>query len=90
MTWKERSKWFLLYGDGRKQMIFLYHQEQLEQLLADSVRIAFLKAYGYGKECLEEKLKILSLHMKKYYNKAGEFPHEIGVFLGYPQGATSC
>lgn len=67
-------------------MIFLYHQEQLEQLLADSVRIAFLKAYGYGKECLEEKLKILSLHMKKYYNKTGEFPHEIGVFLGYPQG----
>lgn len=79
-------KWFLLYGDDKKQMLLLYHQEQLEELLADPVRIAFLKAYGYEKKCLEEKLEILSLHMKNYYNKAGEFPHEIGVFLGYPQG----
>lgn len=77
---------FLLYGDDQKQMLLLYHKEQLERLMQDPVRVAFLKQYGYGMESLEEKLEILSLHMKGYYKRKREFPHEIGVFLGYPQG----
>lgn len=77
---------FLLYGDDKKQMLLLYHKEQLEQLLQDPIRVAFLKRYGYSTGNLEGKMELLSLHMKEYYERKGEFPHEIGVFLGYPQG----
>lgn len=34
-------KWFLLYGDNKKQMLLLYRQEQLKELLADPVRMLF-------------------------------------------------
>ena len=77
---------FLLHGDEKKQMLLLYHEEQLEEILKDAERTRFLQKYGYGMESLEEKLMILSSHMQEYYSRRGEFPHEIGVFLGYPQG----
>lgn len=77
---------FVLYQDSRKTMLFLYHEELLQELLLQPERQVFLRRYGYGLESKEEKLKELAVRMRRYYNQCGEFPHEIGVFLGYPQG----
>lgn len=75
----------VLYKNRDKTMLFLYHEEMLQRLLNEPERQAFLRRYGYGLKSKEEKLKILASHMESYYRKSGEFPHEIGVFLGYPQ-----
>ncbi len=77
---------FVLHKDGKKTMLFLYHEELLQKLLNDPERQNFLRCYGYGYESKEEKLRKLASHMKKYYSENGKFPHEIGAFLGYPQG----
>ena len=75
----------ILYKDGKKTMLFLYHEELLQRLLNEPERQKFLRRYGYGLECKEEKLKKLAARMALYYDENGEFPHEIGAFLGYPQ-----
>ena len=65
--------------DGRA-LIWVYRKSQLEERLQEKKVSKFLRTYGYQFEKLTgviEKLKERMTNTKK-------FPHEIGVFLGYP------
>ena len=65
----------------KRLLILVYNKEKLEAILQDAGYQACLVAMGYRKEAsLEEQLAVLEEHLQ---SKDG-FPHEIGVFLGYP------
>ena len=76
---------FCLYQNKRKTVLFLYHEDMLQQLLSEPERLEFLRRYGYGFLNKEKMLKRLAARMAQYYSGNSQFPHEIGIFLGYPQ-----
>lgn len=65
--------------EGRA-LIYVYRRTDLERELSKSEIIAFLTEKGYLFECVEDCIDFLS----KKLQEISEFPHEIGVFLGYP------
>ena len=70
----------LLREDEERLLVFVFHRARLEKYLLSADVRAFLARFGYGYASAEEALAQLKCRMK------GEFPHEIGVFLGYPLG----
>lgn len=66
---------------GKKALLLVYSEKLLSARLADSEIRALLEKYGYGLDLTVEKcLDKLSERIREN----GDFPHEIGVFLGYP------
>ena len=61
-------------------LLYVYHKELLKMWLSEKRVSQFLENCGYEKELsAEEKLGILEERIS-----CGSFPHEIGIFLGYP------
>lgn len=70
-----------LWETVRCVMILIYQKKTLVKILKSLDVINFLKKYGYKNETsIQETLE----HLRKNVNKNGDFPHEIGIFLGYP------
>lgn len=65
---------------GNMAVIYIYRINVLASILNDEKNQDFLSDYGYSSFDIKSVLKKLSYRMKKDKN----FPHEIGVFLGYP------
>lgn len=62
-------------------MIFIYRPTMLAECLSPTEVQDFLVRHGYERDMeLKASLDMLA----KRIVKAGEFPHEIGIFLGYP------
>lgn len=62
-------------------LIYVCRRSRLERELARSDTAAFLAAYGYPEGCgTQQALERLTSRMAN----EEQFPHEIGVFLGYP------
>lgn len=71
----------LLYHPKSRKMLFIYNIKLLEQDIFNENTREFLKDYGYPCDGnLDEMLEFLSSRIKE----SKEYPHEIGVFLGYP------
>lgn len=68
----------LLREDEERLLVYICHKARLEAYLFLPEVRAFLKKFGYTYSSVEEALEQLKGRM------CGEFPHEIGVFLGYP------
>lgn len=64
---------------NNKALIYIYRKNQLLDKLKNEEIKQFLGNYGYLDFSIENALNILELNLKNE-----EFPHEIGVFLGYP------
>ncbi len=69
----------LRYNSEKCALILMYRKNKLEQILSNEKVTNFLKNYGYYDFSIEKCLYLLSKHLEE-----DEFPHEIGVFLGYP------
>lgn len=64
-----------------KALILVYNKEQLTRRLSEPEPRKILRSCGYADDMTtEECLERLSSRMRG----GGEFPHEIGIFLGYP------
>lgn len=64
-----------------KTLLLLYNARLLEKSLSEPSRRKILEKYGYDKKCsVENDLERLSGRI----SSSEEFPHEIGIFLGYP------
>lgn len=61
-------------------LVFVYRHDRLEQALSDEACQSFLSRIGYAKTNLDGLLKQLAYRLRTQ----PDFPHEIGVFLGYP------
>lgn len=59
-------------------LIYVYRPKQLDQILSQPETALFLRAYGYDQP--EHALQLLTRRM----SRSEDFPHEVGVFLGYP------
>ncbi len=70
----------LIRRGGCGQLVYVYRQEQLYRVLQQPAVTGFLAGYGYetsqGSEACLRRLE------QRLQEQA--FPHEIGVFLGYP------
>lgn len=73
----------LLEYDGKCLILFYRRDTLLEYVSRIGVR-SFIREYGYGGMELEEMLEYLTLRAADYARKGMGFPHEIGIFLGYP------
>lgn len=63
-------------------LIYVYRRKRLERDLASGSAVCILKKCGYTEFSPEKAIARLAERM----NRTGEFPHEIGLFLGYPPG----
>ena len=63
-----------------RRLLYVYHEMLLEMQLRQPEILRFLSQYGYTENMdLQQMLGHLASRMQ-----CGNFPHEIGVFLGYP------
>ena len=69
----------LHYG-RRRALIYIYRPGQLRQDLRKEQAETILRSRGYDPEKPEQCIRRLRLRL----GEEGEFPHEIGLFLGYP------
>lgn len=66
--------------DDRSVIVYVYRRSHLEQLLTDHAYQEFLRDARYTGMDLDGLLAQLSCRLETQ----PEFPHEIGIFLGYP------
>ena len=71
---------FSIYTGKERALVYVYRQEALAALLARADVQAFLRAMGYGDTSPDGALAFLRQRLAE----SPCFPHEIGVFLGYP------
>ena len=64
----------------KRALIYVYRKQKLESDLANAGVEELLKWCGYQSSGLEDCLECL----KKRVAESENFPHEVGVFLGYP------
>ncbi|BCI59829.1 DUF3793 family protein [Solibaculum mannosilyticum] len=63
-------------------LIYVYRRDRLGQDLSHPDTAAFLQDYGYENLSVTEAIA----RLKGRFEQGEEFPHEIGLFLGYPLG----
>ncbi|MBZ4655301.1 MAG: hypothetical protein JG781_2660 [Peptococcaceae bacterium] len=66
---------------GRMQQVFFYHGKALAEVLKQKATLNFLQSLGYPQEF---ELDRYVQHLIKKIRLETEFPHEVGIFLGYP------
>ena len=75
-----------LYADAEKEVLFLYRYEQLERNLKKREVRGFVRSCGYESFEVASVLVRLRRRYQLYAGISKEFPHELGVLLGYPVG----
>ena len=78
----------VLYRNERRIYLLVWRPLQLSQALEDPRGAEILSESGYRGACLDDHLRELRRRLVDFYlsfeQGVGEFPHEIGIFLGYP------
>lgn len=71
----------VLHESDKRKLLIIYNEKMLLRDIREPSVNAFLAKYGYpAVVSVEAYLKALSERI----GESGEFPHEIGLFLGYP------
>jgi hypothetical protein len=74
----------LLDGENRALVLF-YRADALEKILRRRAARALLRRYGYlPSDSLSAMLGRLRRRVQRSADASVDFPHEIGLFLGYP------
>jgi len=74
----------VLLISGQRITLLLYKREELLQYLAKPEVEALFKTMGYEACILEEILPVFQKRYRKYMEETKDFPHEMGLLLGYP------
>ena len=70
----------LKYMPENRVLLYIYRPKMLSQDLESPQNCVLLKECGYKNSCESQCICTLIRHL----NESGTFPHEIGLFLGYP------
>ena len=70
----------LLRKDNERAIIYVYRKKKLQKELQDKNISGFLSQYGYSSDSVSYCIE----YLRKRFESGDGFPHEIGVFLGYP------
>ena len=76
--------WMLLNVNKQRAILYLFRRDRLEEYLSGKDIEDFLEGYGYRKGRLDDKLTRLAKRVENFGDGKVSFPHEIGIFLGYP------
>lgn len=74
----------ILYQTSRKTTFLLYRASEVKNYLNTEKVKEAMHQFGYEKMDLPFVLKELSVRYHGYMSRRGEFPHELGLLLGYP------
>lgn len=74
----------VLCRGANRDVLLVYREEALEAYVNRKENRAFLRQFGYGEGTLDAFLTLLGEHVSRYYNREHAYPHEMGIFLGYP------
>lgn len=74
----------VLLVSGQRVTVLLYKKEELENYLKQSDVKSMFNALGYQEIDLKEILPIFQSRYQKYMEENKNFPHEMGLLLGYP------
>jgi hypothetical protein len=84
------SCFFYLLREGKERLYYVIYQEMLlKNCLLTKENREFLLRYGYQYDDSNINIRILEqlkIRYDKYFCRQGNFPHEIGIILGYPLG----
>lgn len=69
-----------LRTSGTLTLIYVFRPNQLAQDLLDGTARALLESCGYTYDCAPKCV----VHLVQRLSRSEDFPHEIGLFLGYP------
>ena len=72
----------LLRKTERSALVYLFREKKLQRDLEQPGVAQFMRAYGYESPTAKQAVSML----RKRFAEGNEFPHEIGLFLGYPLG----
>ena len=75
---------FTLFCGPSRAALLLYRFRQLNQYLTEPAVLELLMGTGYRKFMLPELLAEFSHRYRAYMEQNRNFPHEMGIFLGYP------
>lgn len=74
----------LLMVSEEKSAFLVYRESELVSYLERAEVWALMEAFGYENRQLSKILKEFSRRYTQYVQADGEFPHEMGLLLGYP------
>lgn len=77
----------ILYENEKALYVLLYQPELLQEVLNKYGNNPLLRSHGYEmrEKLLTFNLKVFQTRFQKYKREAErDFPHEVGIFLGYP------
>lgn len=74
----------LLMVSEEKSAFLVYRKTELVSYLERAEVWALMEAFGYENRQLSKILKEFSRRYTQYVQADGEFPHEMGLLLGYP------
>lgn len=81
---KTEISYLILSNEDKKSTLLLYHKKRLEDCCMEQRALLLLKHYGYEADTLDHMLQTFRKRYEAYQAKEINFPHEIGIFLGYP------
>lgn len=81
---ESRISYDILLKCEKRIVFFLYHKKQLQKYLLESKQQQLMKQLGYEESSLEEILKQVASRYQCYMSFKQQFPHELGILLGYP------
>lgn len=76
--------YYVLLRRNSKITILLYDEKRLLKYMENERVIKLLRKMGYEQDTLYDMLSFFRERYKKYMCDKEEFPHEMGIFLGYP------
>ncbi len=68
----------------KKTTMLIYHEQWVKEYLASREVSELLRMLGYEGKGFYEVLHSVRKKYRSYMKKEGEFPHELGLLLGYP------
>lgn len=64
-----------------RSLVYVYRPDMVAAYLSTPTVSRFLQSYGYRRE---DALSAYLARLEKRFRKESDFPHETGIFLGYP------
>lgn len=71
----------VIFDNGERMLVMVYREKMLSRVLAQAEARLFLAQYGYR---YGADINDMLAYLGSRFNSADDFPHEVGVFLGYP------
>lgn len=83
-TGAEHMKLYTGYTGKNDSVSIIFNRGKLEKALLDEENREFIKQYGYNNFDVNNVIEKLAGRYTEFKEGRAEFPHEMGIVLGYP------